>query len=195
MKLPLLSPLSSTTYLATSTLSPPWSPLTQEGIPNCCTAHWKAHKAVSARLLVKYLKTVIILEKPSIPPWITDPHLIRLWCPSMCHHEFGQGTLYTLLVITAAPWRALFPGSTLLIAARTRSRCTKWPRDLTYPVKYDCPVVVPCCDINKPITSSSHRLCLTTCCSSTHTRQLYDRWSSSIREAFAQCDSMCIPGF
>jgi len=108
-------------------------------------------------LLVEHLKKVIILEKPSILPWITNPHLIRLWCPSMCHNEFGQGTLYTILVITPADRRALFSGLTLLIAAWTRSRYIRWPRDLTYPIKYeyDCPVVVPCRDINPQITSSS----------------------------------------
>ena len=45
----------------------------------------------------------------------TNPHRIRLWCPSICHNEFGQGTLYTLLVITVAHQRALFSGSTRLI--------------------------------------------------------------------------------
>ena len=80
----------------------------------------------------------------------------------MCHNELGQGTLYNLLVITVAHRRALFSRSTLLIAARTRSRCTRWPRDRLYPNKYDCPVVVPCRDIYPRITSRVCRhLCLT----------------------------------
>ena len=46
-----------------------------------------------------HLRKHTIRQKPSINAWMTMPHWINLWWPSMCHSAFGRSTWYLCLVI------------------------------------------------------------------------------------------------
>jgi len=94
-------------YVTTSMFSPPWSPLTWDGIPYSLTADLKRLSTVVEWLLSLACSAVIystpnignewsngilrltVQQKPLIIPWITIPQWISLWCPSMCQTAFG----------------------------------------------------------------------------------------------------------
>lgn len=63
-------------YSFTFTFSPPLSHLTLSGRPYSFTALSKHRKTVSLLLLVEQCKYTMNREKPSMPPWTTNLHLI-----------------------------------------------------------------------------------------------------------------------
>ena len=100
---------------------------------------------------------------------MTNPHVTRLWCPSICHKLFGPATEYALLEITTAQRILEFPGSTRPILSLIRSRWTLRPIDRRCPDTKEYPTKVPWSLMNrstrlsncaseimeKPVTSSS----------------------------------------
>lgn len=91
-----------TIHTATSIFSPPQSPRTQDGVPNCCMALRKRSKTVDVQLFtlvhrpttciqVTWDKSSIkkkahtVWQYSSIIPWITIPHQINLWWLLICH--------------------------------------------------------------------------------------------------------------
>ena len=113
-------PLTVTIAVATPTFSPPRSERTLDGHPHSFTAVMNKCKTLWDRLFVEAFRNIIRREKPSIPPWITNRHLMRQWRPSICHNEFGAGTLYARR-LTVVRWRV-----------RTDIGLTRWRDSLTF---------------------------------------------------------------
>lgn len=78
-------------------------------------------------LFVAHLTYKINLEWSLIAPWITKPHLIMLWWPSIYHKLFGLGTLYFLSWKRQAYLSLEFTGSILSKAFQTVRCCTRLP--------------------------------------------------------------------
>ena len=88
-------------YLQTPTFSPPWSVRTLSGRPNRDTLSWNKLTTVDARLLSEHFRKTTVWENPSMAPCMTNLQRTILWCPSICQTEFGKGTEYIHLLITA----------------------------------------------------------------------------------------------
>ncbi len=117
------TPLYEIINSQTRIFSPPLSDLTRDGTLNLLIASLNRLKTVSERLLVEQCKNTIILEKPSIPPWRTILHRIKMWWPSICQREFGPGILYTLRWIACCLLKFTPRGSTHLSDSRILRLC------------------------------------------------------------------------
>ena len=97
-KLPRFSPRASTIASHTRTFSTPLSTCIRDGQypPLLWIALRNKDKTVSERLLLLQWRNIILLERPSMPPWITNPQRINAWWPSRCQSEFGQGIYFFL---------------------------------------------------------------------------------------------------
>ena len=80
----------------------------------------------------------ILREKPSMPPWITNPQLTKLWSPSICQR------LYFLLLIKAAHLRSELVGSIRTNVLATFSCWTRKPKFCKCPNARDRLAVGPC---------------------------------------------------
>lgn len=75
MWLPRPCPFNKVISSATKVFSPPQSDLTLDGTPYWQVALTKCESTVVAVLFVLHLRNVITRERPSIPAWVTNPHL------------------------------------------------------------------------------------------------------------------------
>ena len=84
--------------------------LTLDGKPYYLSTAWgNTFSTVETSLLVAAARYTISREKPSIPPWVTILHRVRLWYPSTFHRLLGPATEYccrcnTCLCRRDTPW-------------------------------------------------------------------------------------------
>lgn len=63
-------------------------------------------------------------EKPSMHPWTTNLHCIKLWSTPIYYRLFAFGTEYFLRCTTCCHLKRVPKGSSLLLLSHTLYRCT-----------------------------------------------------------------------
>ena len=106
------------------------------------------------------MRNTINLEWPSIAPWITKFHWIKLWWPSICHKLFGPGLLHFLHWTRQAHLILEFTGSTLTKALETLRSCTPSPINERCPRIKDLPQKFPWFILNSFLYYPNHRVLL-----------------------------------
>ena len=134
-----------------STFSPPLSVLFLGGVHISKIACSNKSRTVSFLLLVEQCRYTIYREKPSIPPWMTNPQRIKLWWLSQCHKLLEPGTLYFLLLLRETHLICEFIGSVLANAFATLCCWSLIPILFKCPRIIDLPVVGPCCTLKSSI--------------------------------------------
>lgn len=156
--LPRFIPLTWSIYRATSTFSVPKSDRTRDGWPWAAIAASNNSRTVFALLFVLHCRKTINLLYPSIPPWMTNLHLINLWWPSMCLHQCAERDIQDMLGIHSGEYHGGRGGGLLHSQKIWSARLNMM---FINKVKWNFVSAIFVCNHNRDYNRHIHVICIT----------------------------------